>query len=80
MTHDGHLHEIPKKSTFCFLKLNSGSENVTSFIPVLIVVNQPPVLLQAVVLLSSVLMNGTKVYAPRIMLLLLLLEPVSAAL
>jgi hypothetical protein len=80
MTQDGHLHEIPEKNTFCFLKLNSGSENVTSFIPVLIVGNQPPVLLQAVVLLSSVLMNGTEVYAPRIMLLLLLLEPVSAAL
>jgi hypothetical protein len=48
--------------------LNSGSENVTN--PVLFVVNLPPIVLQVVVLLSSVLMNGAELYASRMMLLL----------
>jgi multisubunit Na+/H+ antiporter MnhG subunit len=42
--------------------------------------NLPPIVLQVVVLLSSVLMNGNvaEVYASRMMLPLLLLAPVSA--
>jgi hypothetical protein len=36
----------------------------------LVVVNLPPIVLQVVVLLSSVLMNGHEVYASRMMLLL----------
>jgi multisubunit Na+/H+ antiporter MnhG subunit len=44
--------------------------------PVLIVVNLPPIVLQVVVLLSSVLMNGADIYASRMMLLL---APVSAS-
>jgi hypothetical protein len=39
-------------------------------IPVLVVVNWPPIVLQVFVLLSSVLMNGAEVYASRMMLLL----------
>jgi multisubunit Na+/H+ antiporter MnhG subunit len=47
--------------------------------PVLVVVNLPPIVLQVVVLLSSVLMNGNvaEVYASRMMLLLL--APVSTS-
>jgi hypothetical protein len=44
--------------------------------PVLVVVNLPPIVLQVVVLLSSVLMNGAEVYTSRMMLLL---TPVSAS-
>jgi hypothetical protein len=51
MTQNGHQHEIRKKNTY-FLRLNYGSENVTN--PVLVVVNLPPIVLQVVVLLSSV--------------------------
>jgi hypothetical protein len=43
---------------------------------VLVVLNLPPIVLQVVVLLSSVLMNGDEVYASRMMLLL---SPVSAS-
>jgi hypothetical protein len=63
-----------KEQHICFLRLNSGSENVTN--PVLFVVNLPPIVLQVVVLLSSVLMNGAEVYVSRMMLLL---APVSAS-
>jgi hypothetical protein len=60
------------------LRLNSGSGNVTSIIPVLVVINLPTIVLQLVVLLSSVLMNGNgaEVYASRMMLLMV---PVSAS-
>jgi hypothetical protein len=44
--------------------------------PSLFVVNSPPILLQVVVLLSSVLMNGAKAYVSRMMLLL---APVSGS-
>jgi hypothetical protein len=47
---------------------NSGSENFTN--QVLVVVNLPPIVIQVVVLLSSVLMNGAEIYASRMMLLL----------
>jgi hypothetical protein len=39
---------------------------VTRISPVLVVVNLPPIVLQVVILLSSVLMNGAEVYASRI--------------
>jgi hypothetical protein len=58
----------------CFLRLNSGNENVTN--PLLFVVNLPPIVLQVVVLLSSVLMNEAEEYASRMMLLL---APVSTS-
>jgi hypothetical protein len=52
--------------------------------PVFVVVNLPPIVLQVVVLLSPILINGTEVYASRTMmmlllLLLLLLTPVSVS-
>jgi small neutral amino acid transporter SnatA (MarC family) len=62
------------KLYICFLRLNSGSENVTN--PVLVVVNLPPILLHVILLLSSVLMNEAEVYASRMMLLM---EQVSAS-
>jgi hypothetical protein len=47
--------------------------------PSFIVVNLPPIALQVVVLLSSVLMNGTEVYAEVYdSRMILLLAPVSA--
>jgi hypothetical protein len=55
-----------------FFRLNFGSENVTN--PVLVVVHLPPIVLQVVVLLSSVLMNGAEVYAS---IMMLQLAPVS---
>jgi hypothetical protein len=60
----------------CFLRLNSGSENCHKHIPVLVVLNWPSIVLQVVVLLSYVLMNGAEVYASRMMLLL---APVSSS-
>jgi hypothetical protein len=65
---DSEQHHI------CFLRLNSGSENVTNLF--LILVNLPPIVIHVVVLLSSVLMNGAEVYASGMMLLL---APVSAS-
>jgi hypothetical protein len=47
-------------------------------IPCLVIVTLPPIVLQVVVLLSSVLMNEAEVYASRI-LLMMLLAPVSAS-
>jgi hypothetical protein len=40
----------------------------------LVVVNLPPIVLQVVVLLLSVLMNGAEVYASRMLLLLALVS------
>jgi hypothetical protein len=47
-----------------------------AYMSVLVVVNNPPIILQVVVLLSYVLMNWAEVYASRMMLLL---APVSAS-
>jgi hypothetical protein len=55
--------------------LNSGKENVTSIISVLVVLNLPAFVIHLVVLFSSVLMHGSEVYASKI----LLLAPVSAS-
>jgi hypothetical protein len=50
---------------------------MTQAYPSLVLVNLPTIVLQVVVLLSSLLMNGAKVDASR--MLLLLLSPVSAS-
>jgi hypothetical protein len=59
-----------------FLDIELWEWKCHKHIPVLVVVNLPPIVHQVVVLLSSVLMNGAKVYASRMMLLL---APVSAS-
>jgi hypothetical protein len=61
-----------------FLEIKLWEWKCHKHIPVLVVVNLPPIVLQMVVLLSSVLMNGNmaEVYASRMMLLL---APVSAS-
>jgi hypothetical protein len=64
------------RSTHLFLDIELWEWKYQKHFPVLIAVNLPPILLQVVVLLSSVLMNGAEVYASRIMLLL---APVSAS-
>jgi hypothetical protein len=65
--------KLPRK-THLFLEVELWSENVTN--PDLVVVNLQAIVLQVVVLLSSVLMNGAKVYDSRMMMLL---APVSAS-
>jgi hypothetical protein len=66
------------KRTYLFLEVDIWEWKCQKHIPVLVVVNLPPIVLQVVVLLSSVLMNGiiAEVYASRMMLLL---TPVSTS-
>jgi hypothetical protein len=64
------------RRTHLFLEVELWEWKCHKHIPVLVVVNVPPIVLQVVVLLSSFLMNGAEVYAPRMMLLL---APVSAS-
>jgi hypothetical protein len=59
-----------------FLEIEHCKGKYHKHIPALVVVNLPPIVLQVVVLLSSFLMNGAKVNASRMMLLL---APVSAS-
>jgi hypothetical protein len=57
------------------LRLRSGGCKGHKNIPFLVVVNVPPTVLQVIVLMSSILMNGAELFASRMMLLL---SPVSA--
>jgi hypothetical protein len=64
------------RRTHLFLEVELWGQKCHKNIPALVVVNLPPIVIQLVVLLSSVLMDGAEVYASRMMLLL---APVSAS-
>jgi hypothetical protein len=69
--------KLPKRIDL-FLEVELWEQKFHKYILVLVVVNLPPIVLQMVVLLSSVLLNVTEVYASR-MMLMLLLAPVSTS-
>jgi hypothetical protein len=62
------------RRTHMFLEIEFWEWKGNKHIPVFVVVNVPPIILQVVELLSSVLMNGAEAYASRMMLLLLQLS------
>jgi multisubunit Na+/H+ antiporter MnhG subunit len=79
ITQNGHLHEMPKNNrTHLFLEVELWESKYHKRISILVVVYLLHIVLQVVVLMSSVLMNRdiAEVYASRMMLLL---APVSAS-
>jgi hypothetical protein len=64
------------RRTHLFVEIELWKSKCHKHMPILVVVNLPPIVLQLIVLLSSVLMNGTERNASGMMLLL---APVSAS-